>query len=124
MPKPFSLSLSKAIDATMENAVLLYQAGCTKLFADIIEKTPVLTGFARSAWWQNVGAVGTGNIPKQGMGAYSAPILSPLQIKSLADKVFLANGAEYIELLEFGRSNKAPQGMVRVTLADAERYFA
>jgi hypothetical protein len=42
------------------------------------------------------------------------------QIESapLGEAIYLANNAPYIELLEAGRSNKAPNGMVEVTIVE------
>jgi hypothetical protein len=50
--------------------------------------------------------------------------LKPLQPFTTKDKVFLANNAEYILALEYGHSQgQAPQGMVRITLAEAPRFW-
>jgi len=105
----FKVAFDASVAETLRQADVIYQVGCSRMFADIVKRTPVDTGFARAAWWQSVGSVGSGNAPPVGF--------------TTADSVFFANNAQYIERLEYGHSQQAPQGMVRITLAEANRYF-
>lgn len=68
-----------------------------KLFKQIVQDTPVDTGFARSSW----------------------KIERIQDDKGLRFKI--SNTAPYIIYLEFGSSQKAPNGMVRVNLVKFEK---
>ncbi len=94
--------------------------------------TPVDTGFARASWFVSLGSPTRGSAgPTQpapgsktprgafgeGQGALDAAVGVVAGIKAGGPTVYLLNDAAYIRRLEFGWSQQAPAGMVRVVLA-------
>lgn len=100
--------------------------------ARIIMRTPVRTGRARANWMFATGSPNITNtkdvdpyrVPVNGQGLGRAAAkdrlsdglasYSPRRDKSL----FLTNSLPYIGKLEYGHSQQAPAGMVRVTLTE------
>jgi len=88
----------------------------------IVERTPVDTGRARGNWQVTIGTPANGKLDaldKDGQATIEKGIavlsgLPPYQI------VFLSNNLEYIEILEEGNSQQAPNGMVRLTVLELE----
>jgi hypothetical protein len=77
--------------------------------ARIIERTPVDTGFARANWFPTL----NGQMAAGGGGAVVATV--SFSGARLGDTLGMVNNTEYIRALEYGHSQQAPQGMVRVT---------
>jgi len=132
--KNFTIDFDKAVDVAMKDAEAIYSLGCDMLFNSIIvgkdapdtvvshSGTPVDTGFARASWWKAIGGVGSHpNQPTKGE-TVSAP-LHPLGKLKLTDKAYLANNAPYILALEYGHSSQAGDGMIRITLEEAPRFW-
>lgn len=122
MSKAFSVQFDSAVTDALDKAEAIFAIGCDKMFNSIIGGTPVDTGFARASWWKAVGVLGEHpSPPTKGFGgALQQPLKGQVR---LASSVFLANNTEYIERLEYGHSQQAPQGMVRVNLAESARFF-
>mgnify|MGYP003384490252 CR=1 FL=1 len=90
-----------------------------KIFDEVVSRTPVNTGRARACWTLTEGAPKFVSIP--GGLNYSSP-LDPPDRPNLSNinsftKLFVSNGQPYIVKLEYGYSNQAPSGMVRIALA-------
>nr|BDD45289.1 hypothetical protein 11 [bacterium] len=134
--RKFSLDLKKFGEEVVPDAV---SDVAKKLALEILErvviKTPVDTGRARSNWLVAIDSIPSGEI--------SSEQLTPEQATSIAlnngvpvienakpfTSIAIANNVPYIGVLEFGRddgkpgSKQAPNGMVRVTLAEIETMF-
>jgi hypothetical protein len=137
----FLIQFDKAVDMAMKEAEAIYSMGTDMMFNSIIvgaaaphtvvshSGTPLDTGFARASWWKNIGSVGkhpNQPVPVPSGQKVSATLASsiPLGKLGLGDRAFLANNAEYIRKLEFdSHSRQAPQGMVRITIAEAPRFW-
>lgn len=130
----FSIDFDKAVDVAMKDAEAIYSLGADMMFNSIIvgkdapdtvvshSGTPVDTGFARASWWKAIDGVGSHpNQPAKGE-TVSAP-LHPLGKLKFSDKAYLANNAPYILALEYGHSKQAGDGMIRITLAEAPRFW-
>lgn len=84
--------------------------------------TPVDTGFARASWY--IGVNDNGSPPALAKGAkvdwssILAQSVVSLSNAKIGDTIWLMNNCVYIRRLEYGHSQQAPQGMVRVTLAN------
>lgn len=104
-----------------------------ELFSRVVQRTPVDTGRARGNWSVSFGespALYVGGPPDKGDGTNR--ILSKLQEFKLGQTAWLTNGLPYIRVLEYGEypnpskgektengfSKRAPQGMVRITVAE------
>lgn len=88
----------------------------------IVERTPVDTGRARSAWDLTVGEPSSYVPPPLPPGAVGALVEDPASGLSVAitgeSVIYVVNNLDYIEPLENGHSQQAPAGMVRITLAE------
>lgn len=82
----------------------------TTLDRKIVEKTPVDTGRARANWFVAEGAprldTTEGTVPS------SRPALTGESV------IYITNSLPYIVPLEYGHSEQAPAGMVRVAIAE------
>jgi len=98
-----SSTLTKDVEAELE---LEYKAYSFELFGEIIKRTPVDTGRARSNWTIEI------DKPKYTTSeSTSTPSPSDIDVKDFPD-VFIANGLDYIDELDKGRSKQAPAGIV------------
>lgn len=93
----------------------------------VINKTPLDTGFARGNWQSNIGNPIKSEVTRFDREAGFAPTggdgIAVREAKEVASKdidkdFYITNNAEYIMNLEFGGSDQAPNGMVRITVAD------
>ena len=94
----------------------------------IINTTPVYTGYARGNWQAETGnsyptqeimrfddEMGYAPTSGEGESLWEAKNVAVLNI----DKpYYLVNNVDYINDLEYGKSNQAPRGMVRLVVAD------
>lgn len=85
--------------------------------------TPVDTGFARESWWVDFELTGSPPGPQamaSGQAALDQATLRLLDVKC-GGIVYLLNNAAYIKALEYGHSQQAPAGMVRLAAASGQR---
>jgi len=78
----------------------------------VLKRTPIDTGKFKEHW---VTAIGKPIISQGTMGAGLLPVANILK---LGQAIFFTNSLPYNFRLEFGWSNQAPFGMVRITIAD------
>ena len=85
------------------------------VYRGVKERTPVLTGFAKSNWQAVYGTLPEG---VREIGEYAGQDEGVILGSPLAGDVILwiANRAPYIVALEYGHSQKAPDGMARLTI--------
>lgn len=91
-----------------------------KLNSLIVNRTPVDTGRARGGWVASVGSPSQskGQADKSGQGAIrKANAQSEKAVKN-RDIYYLANNVRYIVKLEYGSSDQAPNGMVRISMQE------
>ena len=86
----------------------------------IIDRTPVKTGHAKANWQGSINTVVTeelegfdpsGEVTKSSM-------MQVFQSFELGQTMYLQNNVPYINRLEYGWSQQAPEGMVRLTLIE------
>jgi hypothetical protein len=95
--------LERMIDATI-----------TKFEVRVRSRTPVDTGFARSRWQRT--NTGRTRPPSLERGEH-APAVHNKGV-TLGQTITVFDDAAYIEKLEYGHSQQAPHGMLRVTVAE------
>ena len=91
----------------------------------VVLKTPVDTGFARGRWTLSLGEpseelagdVDPGGGTTIGNGVNTLATLRPFQA------IWIVNNAPYIERLENGYSEQAPEGMLGLTLVEVSERF-
>lgn len=82
-------------------------------------RSPVLTGRFRASWTIALGAADTTTAPAVPKGATASQAAPQLPAVAFGDVVYLANALPYARRLEYGWSQQAPHGMVRITAAEA-----
>ncbi|HSW46498.1 MAG TPA: hypothetical protein VLM89_13100 [Phycisphaerae bacterium] len=91
----------------------------------LVMKTPVDTGRARGGWQAAIGRYPAGQTDRKdraGEGTIQAGAAVIEGIKTPV-KCVLANNVEYIERLEHGGSQQAPNGMLRLTVDELSAMF-
>lgn len=107
------------------------------VFSRVIMKTPVDTGRLRANW-----VVSVGDVPKKavneskmdpsgvtpdgsGSSATKSEVLGELGKQKLAGTVvWLTNSLPYAYPIEYGHSRQAPQGMVRLSVAEVKHNLS
>jgi uncharacterized protein CbrC (UPF0167 family) len=90
--------------------------------AELVERTPVDTGWARANWVPSVGAphAGTVGAPEaHDMGAHEAGLGQVAAYRLDQGPTFVSNHVPYINRLNEGHSAQAPSGFVQVAIAKA-----
>lgn len=125
-PEQFVAHLEKYKVQVRENVDRLLRAVIFECIENVVvggeysPGTPVDTGFARAAWWVSLdGQGGPPQLPQGEPGTHYDTILEDLLIDLVDFKagsfVRLNNNTVYIIPLEYGHSQQAPVGMVRLT---------
>jgi hypothetical protein len=97
------------------------------LFDRIVLRTPVDTGRARASWQIGIGKASTFvrgknyNNPGGAAGDARQQHANLARFKSgNGNRIFISNNLPYIGALEFGHSDQAPHGMVRISVAEVK----
>lgn len=93
--------------------------------ADVMKATPVDTGLLRSSWFVGMGTPSAqkATTPDSGKSAQGLAASTLAGFKWGAT-VYLTNNLPYANFIEFGGSKvKAPEGMLRVTVARYQAQF-
>lgn len=86
----------------------------------IIKRSPVDTGRFRNNWQFSIDAPATGKDPS---GSNQAELVNAATKMVPGNTFYMTNNLPYAERLEYGWSNQAPQGMVRVTLGEYKQII-
>ncbi|WNZ59907.1 HK97 gp10 family phage protein [Myxococcus sp. MxC21-1] len=116
----FSQQVQAFVKVTEERANAVVRKTALGILANVVTASPVDTGQFRANWRAGVGARPDGTLDstdKDG-GATITAAKEALESAKLGDTVYVANNLPYAHPLEFGHSQQAPSGMVRVTLAN------
>lgn len=113
---------------------LFVQGVVSTLFNEVQEKTPVDTGFARANWQGGLAgllatpAISAAAAKKDPAAGRAAAARRRKENEDVVRQVAkagvvleLSNNASYIAALEDGWSQKAPEGMVKTTLLNAQQ---
>lgn len=84
----------------------------------VISKTPVDTGMAKNSWNTAIGAIDRTEQPvdKSGQDAISR-LTAVARSLQLGQEAYFTSSLPYIVPLEYGHSQQAPTGMLRISLA-------
>lgn len=115
----FTLDIKNFVEKAKKNPEMVARTVSFKLFSAVIKASPVDTGRFRMNW-QAAGAVSPSGIidgtDRGGAGAIG-DAASYIFAASDWNEFTLTNNLPYAERLEYGWSNQAPQGFVRVNVA-------
>lgn len=115
----FTLDVKNFIEKAKKNPETVARSVSFKLFSAVIKASPVDTGRFRMNW-QTAGAVAPGGIidgTDKGWAGAIGNAASYIFAASDWNEFSLANNLPYAQRLEYGWSNQAPTGMVRVNIA-------
>lgn len=115
----FTLDIKNFVEKAKKNPETVARQVSFKLFSAVIKASPVDTGRFRMNW-QTAGAVAPNGVidgTDKGGAAAIGDAASYIFAASDWNEFTLTNNLPYAERLEYGWSNQAPQGMVRVNVA-------
>ena len=124
MPGNFAMDLSRFCQKAELDMKTVIRKITLEAFKRIILRTPVDTGMARGNWQVSAGAPVTVQIAdgdKSGTATLSKSESGVLSW-SCQGSLFMVNNLPYIGKLEYGSSKQAPQGMVRLTMAEMQAW--
>lgn len=115
----FALDVSKFVEKAKKNPEKVMRQVSIKLFSAIIKATPVDTGRAKNNWFAS------GRTPSSGTtdatdksGNIAIGNATSFVLKAADWREFtLTNNLPYAQRLEYGWSQQAPQGFVRVNVS-------
>ena len=88
----------------------------------IIDRTPVLSGHLKGNWQASIDSTETDEVPRKSKdGGFVKQLVLDMLAKLKGDETFyFSNNAPYVLVIEYeGHSSvKAPEGMVRISLAE------
>lgn len=118
----FDLSIKKWVEKTKGRVNQVVRKVVFDVDARLITKTPVDTGMAQSNWMLSSGTYSTATTDEHDLtGAIglkrAADFIANYDFTK-GDSVFITNSMPYIGPLENGHSKQAPNGMVKVTVAE------
>ena len=108
----FAQQAQEAIDETLQEVVI-------ELGNSLIRMSPVDTGRFRGNWQFSIGAPAGGGLDTTDPSGNeaSARIVGDSILFKAGETAFIVNNLPYAIPLEYGHSDQAPGGMVRITLA-------
>ena len=116
--KKFGLQIEEWAKRTKGRQDEFFRKLSQELASEVINGTPVKTGFARRSWYPSINNEEAGG---NGGKGFFASFVAQANTLRAGDKFYILNNADYIRRLEYGHSKEqAPHGMVRVTLAKAD----
>lgn len=104
-----NLSMHKAIAMT-----------AIRLGTNIIERTPIDTGRAKGNWLPAYGSADTDTSESRTASEAIAALSVKFTVAEVGrnSSIFITNSLPYVNRLEYGYSKQAPNGMVRLSVAE------
>lgn len=91
-----------------------------QIFTGIVARTPVASGSLRASWRVSANVLDKSiTFQKSHVNPLPPPVFRMPPFK-FGDHIFVSNALPYVFMVEYGSSQKAPDGMVRVTLASVK----
>ena len=127
----FSGDIRRFNEKVEKAATMIFRGTSLNLFSKIMKRTPVKTGRLRANWFTTIGSPSSRTVEetdksgRKGIGYAKATT----NIAKLGDSIFMVNNLPYAQVIEDGRkdgsgSEQAPQGMVKVTVAEFKQAVA
>jgi len=104
---------------TLEQADMIRRKIILEVLRGVVKRTPVDSGRARGNWQASISKPISREVDRKDKTGSStvSEESGTVQSSSPDDTLYLTNNVPYILILEDGRSNQAPNGMLKVTLA-------
>jgi Bacteriophage HK97-gp10, putative tail-component len=132
MALSFSVQCQQFAEKIEVNLSTVVRRAAAQLYSDIVQRTPVDTGYCRRNWQVSAdspaeGVIGEPPKKKKGMPKGELePLYSPegantaIPIAKGVTLIWIVNNVVYAEALENGHSKQAPNGMVRIAIAQLQ----
>lgn len=111
----FAIDISRFTDKVRGREDIIVRKIAQDVTNGVILMTPVDTGRARANWNAGINNINPMVSENQRLTAIERAKAIITRIVA-GDKFYVTNNVDYIEFLEDGSSQQAPQGMVKVTL--------
>lgn len=115
----FTESLDEFAEYAMDMATQIFRSVVIEVGSSVIRLSPVLTGQFKGNWALTIDTTYTQNttpVDKEGQDTINE-IVRRAQSLNYGQTAYIVNNLPYAVPLEYGYSNKAPEGMVRITQA-------
>ena len=122
----FKANFAKLLAKAGAKAELVVRQTAVALQSGMVEKSPIDTGRFKNNFQCGIGLINTDTSAapdKSGSGAISRTVTA-LEGWKLGQTIYMTNSLPYARRLEFGWSQKAPGGMVRLTVQDFHSKLA
>lgn len=121
----FKQDLKAFVNRAQGNAEIVIRKIALSVLAALVRKSPVDTGRFRGNWFvqEDVSSQQTDGTDKGGGGTIEVGAVKIASFK-VGEKLYILNHLPYSIDLEYGGSQQAPNGMVRITVAEFEQYLA
>lgn len=115
----FALDVSKFVEKAKKNPETVMRQVSIKLFSAIIKASPVDTGRFRMNWMASGGTPASGTTGATDKSGSTATGNATSFVLKAADwrEFTLTNNLPYAQRLEYGWSQQAPQGFVRINVS-------
>jgi hypothetical protein len=115
----FTINMAKFNVQTLEQADMIRRKIILEVLRGVVKRTPVDSGRARGNWQASISKPISREVDRKDKTGSStvSEESGTVQSSSPDDTLYLTNNVPYILILEDGRSNQAPNGMLKVTLA-------
>ena len=125
--KNFKADFTRIVEKAKGRVDIVVQKATMYIFSSVILRTPVLTGRARGNWQCAAYDIPQGYNDQIQDKSGSVAIRAMTGVAGTAKAggiVYLVNNLPYAQRLEYGYSQRqAPNGMVRITVAEFERWL-
>lgn len=125
--KTFAIELDAEFREKVEDRLVeVVQKLGIDLLRRIVLKTPVDTGRARGNWFVTINAASGETTTAADKSGHATINRGSAVITGLTEPqaIWISNNLPYITALENGHSGQAPAGMVAVSIAELETFFA
>ena len=116
-----AMNLSRITDKHRANLEKVVRGSVFRVGAQIESKSPVDTGLFRSNWMPNVGGIDKSTTTNSSRNS-SLALKEEVAGFRMGNTFYFTNNLPYARMLEFGGSNQAPNGMVRLAVRNIQRY--
>ncbi|NNC01893.1 HK97 gp10 family phage protein [Corallococcus exiguus] len=121
----FSKQVQAFVKATEARANEVVRKTALGVLANVVTASPVDTGRFRGNWQVGIGDRPAGTVDAEDKDGSAVVSREGAKLEGVAvgETVFITNNLPYARRLEFGWSQQAPKGMVRVTLAQVDEIL-
>lgn len=118
----FTVALDKFVQVAKRRTNETVRRIALGVLGSVVAATPVDEGRARGGWQVGLGRRPAGDVPEAEAVARSGSVAevegAKLDDMVAGDVCYISNSVPYIRRLEWGWSDQAPSGMVRLTFAN------